>query len=266
MKRIGLTLAVLVFLLGGIMYGQVTDDLSVHLYGTLSQPTGDFGKEKGENAFPTRRFGFSIGDEVGLATTGFGGGAELSSSVWFEGLQWIFSMNALTNPVDKSALEPIYSDMLTDTSRTVSVALEFGQWINIPILSGFRYDYELSSGLTVYGLIQGGMNFSRRPSQKAIVDITPTEGSQVKAQEDLVAEDTKYDFARDFGFGAGAGLVINNRFNVGVRYFQLNHPKYEGTRQLSEKVFPDIFKRENEILGEERSISMLVVTLGIRMF
>ncbi len=266
MKHILMFLLVFILSSVGNLIAQEDNDISLHLFGTFSLPTGDYGKDITDNSIPTRRFGFNIGDDIGLATTGFGAGAELTSAVWFKGLQWMFSVNYILNPAENSALEPVYNDLLSDTTKSVSVDFELGKWINIPIFSGFQYNYNISSDFMIYGMLQGGMNFSRRPSQKAVVQIVPSEASTVVARSDLVAEDTSYEFARDFGFGTGMGIVFKDRINLGVRYFNLSQPKYEGTRQLSEKVFPEIYARENYILGEERSISMLLVTLGIVLF
>ena len=225
-------------------------ELALHLFGIASVPNGDFGKAIGDNARITRRAGFDIGDKVGLAQMGFGGGAELISPVWFKGLQWVLSTKVLMNAADEGTVQSEFRSQLGDS---VDVEFEYGQWINIPVMTGFRYDLHFTHKYTLYGILQAGVNLSKAASKKAIVG-------------QVTAEDTKKEFARDFGFEVGLGLLFDQTYNIGFRYLALSTPRYEGTRKLSEKQFAEIFSRENAILGEERSISMFVVTLGIQLF
>jgi len=224
--------------------------LTLHLFGGASLPSGDFGKDIGDNARITRRSGFDIGDKVGLAQTGFGGGAELIAPVWFRGLHWVLSTKIFVNGTDEGTVQSVLRSQLGDT---VGVEFDHGQWLNIPILTGFRYDLQVTQKHTLYGTLQAGVNWSKAASRKATLG-------------PLTVEDTQYEFARDFGVEAGLGFVFNHSVNLSFRYLALSTPRYEGTRKLSEKMFPQIFKRENAILGEERSISMFIVTLGVQLF
>ncbi|MFQ5676767.1 MAG: hypothetical protein ACE5G1_12790 [bacterium] len=224
-------------------------NLTLYLFGSASLPNSDFGKDIGNDAKITRRSGFDIGDKVGLANTGFGGGVELFSPVWFKGLHWVLSTRVFVNGTEEAAVRSKFRALLGDS---VDVEFEFGQWINIPIMTGFRYDFQLMNNFKFYGILQAGVNWSKAASRKATLG-------------DLTVEDTSFDFARDFGFEFGLGLVLRQRYNVGFRYLSLSSPRYAGTRKLSEKMFPEIFSRETAILGEERSISTFVVTVGVQL-
>jgi hypothetical protein len=225
-------------------------ELALHLFGIVSLPNGDFGKDLGDNARLTRRAGFDIGDKVGLAQTGFGCGAELISPVWFQGLQWIFSAKTLVNSTKEETAQSEFRSQLGDS---VDVILEYGQWINIPVMTGFRYDYYFTHKYALYGIIQGGINFSKAASRKVTIG-------------DLTVEDTNYKWTRDFGYELSIGLLFDQTYNIGFRYLSLSTPRYEGTQYLSETRFPSIIYNESGILGEKRSISMYVVTLGIQLF
>ena len=227
-----------------------TSDLSVQLFAIVSQPNGDFARNITNNTGMMEQHGFWIGDKIGLAKTGFGTGVELMSPVWFKWLQWVFSSMVIINGVDGSATEAKFRSQLGDS---VNVNFNYGLWLNIPVMTGFRYDHNFTARYTVYGIVQAGVNLSRAPSKKAVVN-------------GVIAEESKYSFARDFGYEAGVGFMYNQRYNLSMRYLLLGTPRYDGTRRLSEKVFPHIFSRVNDILGEERSISMIVVTLGIQLF
>lgn len=248
MKR-SLVFLWLLVLMASTLFAQ-SNNLTLHLFGSASLPKGDFGKEIGNDAKITRRAGFDIGEKVGLANTGFGAGAELISPVWFKGLNWVFSTRVFVNAADEATVQSKFRSLLGDS---VNVEFEFGRWVNVPIMTGFRYDFQLMNEFNVYGILQAGVNWSKAASRKATLD-------------DLTVEDTSFEFARDFGFEFGLGLIIAQRYNIGFRYLALSSPRYEGTRKLSERMFPEIFKRENAILGEERTVSMFVVMVGVQLF
>jgi hypothetical protein len=246
------------------------EELGLHFFGSASLPSGDFGKEEDNFTRVTRITGFKSGDKIGLATMGVGVGAELIAPVWFSGLKWVLSTRILINGVNDESVKSVYrSQFVGDTviykyekKAVNSISFELGQWINIPILTGFRYEYHFSSKYTVYGIIQAGMNLSKAPSQKATVVLMGLDGTK----ESFNAEDTEYEFARDFGFEIGVGFVLNQRYNLGFRYLALNTPRFDGTRNLAVQVFPEIFSLENTITGEDRSVSMFVVSLGIQFY
>jgi len=248
MKRSCLFALLLVTLLGSVQAQQ--GDLSLHLFANLSQPLGDFGKDIGPNAGATRRNGYYLGDRVGLAQTGFGVGAELLSPVWFRGLNWIFSVKALVNGVNDKA---VTADFATYVPDSLTGVFDFGNWINVPIMTGFRYDHHFSGQLAAYGLVQAGVNLSKEPSKKVTVG-------------KIVGEDTQFEMARDFGYEIGLGVLYNQTYNLCFRYLQLSTPRYDGNQKLSELVFPRIYDRTKALLGDERSISMFLVTFGIQLF
>jgi hypothetical protein len=248
MKRV--LLFVLLVLAGAAGLLAQNSDLALHLYANLSLPTGEFGKDTAYDSGPTRRFGYALGDKVGLAQTGYGLGAELIAPVWFKGLQWIFSANVITNGINSQVAKDSYRSRL---GHSVQVDFDFGRWLNVPVMTGFRYDHYFTHQYALYGMVQAGINFSMAPSKKVTVN-------------NIVGDETTYESARDFGYQMGLGLLYNQTYNLSVRYMALSTPRFDGRQKLSERVFPNIFTRENTILGEERAISMVMVTFGIQLF
>jgi hypothetical protein len=221
-------------------------DVSLLISGIASQPTGDYGEELGENAKLTRRYGFDIGNDVGLAKTGLGIGIELYSPVITEGLGWIFDIRYIANPTESATAEAYFQELLGSNSELV---YETGTWINIPIMTGFRYKYFFSSNFSASLFVQAGINLSQNVYRKG-------------SNGDVTGEDTTFKFARDFGYELGLGVDLFQNFNIGISYIDLGKPRYEGTRTLSENVFPEIFSRENHIIGEDRSVSMFLISFG----
>ena len=228
-----------------LLYAQ-NDDVSflVSVYGNM--PTSDYGQTLGEYPKVTRRHGFDIGNDVGLAKTGFGLGFEFNTQMLVDGLSWIISARYLTNPTDPSDAEARFKQFLGDT---MNVNYETGSWHHFPIMTGLRYTKRITDGIAATAIVQAGINFAKAASRKGTVD-------------GIVGEDTEFQFERDFGYEFGAGLEFFEKWNIEFSYALLNSPRFKGTRMLSEEVFPEIVFNENEILGEERSISMILIRLG----
>ena len=237
------------FLAGNVLFAQQTE-LSVHLFVSGSQPTEQFVKKVDELTAVTIRSGLRMGDKIGLAQPGFGIGGELNTPVWFDGLFWTFSGAFFINGTDGSKAQSAFRSQWQDT---VAVNIDVGTWINIPIMTGFRYDYYFARQMLVYGIAQIGINLSKAPSMTATVGNT-------------VAEDVSYEFARDIAYQFGIGFVYNQTYNISFRYLNLGTPRYNGDKTLTEVYFPEIYSRTQHIIGEERSIAMYIVTLGIQLF
>jgi hypothetical protein len=220
--------------------------ISVTFFGNLLQPTGRFADEIGEGAAITRRFGFNIGDDVGLATRGVGAGVEVSTPVLTENLAWVLGARFLMNPIDDVTITDFFEDELDDT---VNIHFDNGSWFNMPIFSGLRYQYGISESMNLYAIAQGGVNLTRQASRKATV-------------KGIVAEETKFKLSPDFGYEVGIGVELLKSYNIGVRYINLGTPSYEGTRKLNESYFPLIPKREMYISGDSRPVSMIVLFVG----
>jgi hypothetical protein len=247
MKRYLMLIVLVVFAKNAFSQGS---DLAIHLFGIGSLPTGDYARDITSDSKLTRRYGFAIGSKIGLATTGYGAGFEMVAPVGFPGLQWLFSSKAIVNGSATQALQTAYRTELGDS---IALELDYGSWLNVPVMTGFRYDHQFSPAYTAYGLLQAGINFSKMAPRTARVG-------------HLVVEKAEYDFARDFGFEFGLGLLYEKRYNLGFRYLSLAKPRYEGSKTLSEFMFPEIITRKTAVLGEERSISMFIVTFGIQLF
>jgi hypothetical protein len=237
-----LFLPLLLLMIGNSLFAQQSE-ISIHLFGGISAPDGDYIKKIDEFTEITKISGLNTGDKIGLAQ-------QLNTPVWVEGLFWTFTLGFFVNGVDGSDAQ---SKFRSDWGDSVAVNLEFGSWINIPVLTGFRYDLRVAQKLILYGIGEVGVNISKPPSLKATIG-------------DMEIEDTKYLFARDFSYGVGIGLVYNQTYNIGLRYLNLGTARYNGTRNVTEQAFPEIYRRTQHIIGEQRSVSMYIFTVGIQLF
>lgn len=245
MRHIFFTLIVLFSFISGILYAQY-DEVSLLLIGGASLPTGDFAADIGVDPKITRRHGFDVGDNVGLAKPGLSLGAEFLSATGIKGLNWLVNATYIMNGVNTSTITSEFQNQLGDT---VDISFEYTNWINIPIMSGLNYKYTLSPRTHLFGTLQVGINITRAALKKVTVG-------------GITAEDKSYGFTADFGFGVGVGAVLWDKFILGIKYLALDTPTYPVTIILSEKIFPEIVTRERDLLGENRSVSMVLITLG----
>lgn len=247
------SLLLLLLLLTGALYAQETtdtpyqDELTFNVHGILSFPNSSFGTMSDDKTSITLRSGFKTGDKIGLAQTGFGIGIELNTAVWTKGMNWIISAKLLINSASGEEIQSMYRSGWGDT---VDVEIDMGNWINLPLMTGLKYKYDIFNDFECYGLVQVGANFSQAPSLKATV------GSET-------IEQTSYEFIADYAVELGVGIVFKQKYNLGVNYFNGGAPRYRGTRELNPLYFPGIFNVKTDIISEERSISMFTVVFGI---
>ncbi len=244
-----LFIILLLLLFANILIAQQTE-VSVHLFGGVSVPNGEFAETINNTTGITQRFGLNVGDDIGLARTGFGLGGELNTPVWVEGLFWTFSTSFFINGVDGSTVQ---SEFRSQWGDSVAVDLKFGTWLNVPVLTGFRYDLHIAGKMIVYGIGQIGVNVSNPPSMTATVD-----GNEIQK--------VNYTWARDLSYQLGIGFVYNQTYSLSIRYTDLGSPRFNGTKNITELAFPAIYQRVHDIIGEQRSVSMFIITLGMQLF
>ena len=252
MKRFGLTSLIILLIISVTALAQ-DNRPSLVLSGIYVIPTGAFGDDLGDDAHLTRRAGFNFGKDVGLAINGYGLGVELITPLRLKGISWMISLRGLVDGMTDDAADPFFEELISDSVSSPPLWFYLGHWINIPLMTGFRYSLPIFGGMQVHAQVQAGINFSRPGEIKV-------------AAKGAFAEERKFDFARDFGVEAGVGIDFPYRFTLGVRYLYMDTPRYTGQLFLSEKFFPNIYEHVTGILGEERSISMITVQLGYYLF
>ena len=220
--------------------------ISFTLFAGVSLPDGYYGEPIGVNAGLTRRFGFQTGELVGAAKTGFGTGVECMTEVLTENLYWSITAQFIANPIDDTEITALFRHQLGDTS---TVAFENGTWMHIPVMTGLSYALPLGGQFRLFVTLQGGLNITQQASRKASVDGT-------------VVEETTFDWTPNFGYQAGLGIEFLRSYHLVFRYVDLDTPRYEGTRVPNVEFFPATPRKEMDISGDARSVSMFFVALG----
>ncbi len=220
------------------------------VFGSFTLPHGDFGYDIGSSAYITRRNGYYFGDLVGLASDGWGIGAEVYLPINdLKRVDWVFSGQFLMNSPNVSAIRNAFQSEIGDS---LALSVNFSDWINIPIMTGMRYRQEIFKGVDLYAELQCGIDVSKEPDRKFTIS-----GS--------VAENTRFDPYIGFGFNAAIGMILFHRYNLSVRYLDLGTPSFTGSRTLSPRYFPSIVTIESNVPGDQRRVDMFQVIVGIEL-
>ena len=227
MKRIVFTFIALFFVIS-ISYAQGSGDFT--MFGCVALPQGDFQDDFGTDAC--------------AAKTGFGFGVEQTIATGAPMVGWITSAAVFFNKCEEDIFEKDIEALLQ-----VEVSdLDIGKYMNIPILTGLKFQGPASQGIDVYGLGQVGLNIFKFPS---------IEGTTADGYEGEFSWDT----ATCFAFCVGAGFVLNRSVNIGIRYYGLGEPEFEGTFEYSGNGVSQKVKW-HEL---DKNVSMLMIMLGITL-
>ena len=221
-------------------------NVSFTIFAGATVPVGNYAEPIGVNAGLTRRFGFQAGEFVGMAKTGFGTGIECMTEVLTENLYWSITAQFLANPIDDTEITALFRHQLDDTS---TVAFDNGTWMHIPVMTGLSYALPLGGDFRLFVTLQGGLNLTQQASRRAIVVGT-------------VVEETTFEWTPNFGYQAGLGIEFMRSYHLIFRYVNLDTPHYEGTRIPNVRFFPETPRREMDISGDARSVSMFFIALG----
>lgn len=205
------------------------------LYGFLNVPTGDFGA--------------TSGDKAGAAKTGFAFGTELKLHIPAQGLFWAYDAMVMINSVDTAP----FDESMLSLPDVVSGSTDVTSWVNIPLLTGLRYEAPASPEVKLYGVGLIGLDFARSPKidwEGVITDGT-TDYSVTITQESTVST--------SFAFEVGGGLLIGDRFDVSLRYLNLDTPKFEVDTKAVVEGYPQSGKAKFE-----QSISTFLISAGVR--
>jgi hypothetical protein len=221
----------------------------LRFYGTASLPVGGFGKNLGVHPEETRRNGFDVGEGAGFAATGLGIASEFSFPAGIENADWVTGISVVMNGTDDKQLTKTFQQMLNDDS----VQFDFGNWIQMPVMTGFKYMLPLGETIGVYGMIQFGIDFIFAPTRKAIV-------------EGVTVDERKYVFEWEIGYGLGMGIDYNGEVDLGIRFFDFGKPPFDSERTLSHDYFGSAYNYTGKdiVLGQEIPVSFVTVMLGYR--
>lgn len=198
----------------------------------LAAPSGDFAADDFDNA---------IYNGAGVATNGFYIGYKSLFPLSEDILYWTFSAGFMRNGLTSS-----YKDEMNDfifenfDNYNLVSGRKFSKYINIPILMGLQYETELSSTAKFYCEAGAGLN---------ILKITETA---------IYGKHCFYKSSFKLGYKIGGGVLINDKYTIGVTYLGL------GSHRVEYDDDPDAKKVYNKRFDSSLPVSSMNIVFGIR--
>ena len=149
--------------------------------------------------------------------------------------------------------ELYYNGLSSDTKDDIedeydsSVDITFPMFFNLPVTIGCNYTMPLQNSLSIYGELAAGLNISY---------IT-----KLKYEEGKDFDEYIFDTAVGFCYGLEAGLIINEKFHIGIRFNNLGSYKYK-----YENTYTDYYGDEETDKGKwnKLDVTNTALVLGIR--
>jgi len=165
-------------------------------------PSGNFSDENPDNEW--------LNSGKGYAAMGFTAGYKYySPALSIDNLTWVFGFEVFYNGLNSDVKDSDVKDSGWDVT--------YPMYFNIPITIGLNYAIPLQNNLKLYGEAAIGGNFSL---------VTKKVWSHSSGS---YTETGTINFAPAFGFtyGLEAGLFINSKYSIGLRYNNLGSYKYK---------------------------------------
>lgn len=221
---------------------------------------------------------FAEGDEDGFAllTESKEGGAGVGANL---GLKWKFptkakglgillSVDGIYNGLNND-IKDLFEELVDEyEDEGADVTLRKPNYINVPVMLGLNYCYEASDNIGIYG--EAGIGLDARFITNFRLELEESGNDpyygRYSYEETLKFE---YDPAVSFAFQLGAGILINNRFTIGVNLYNLGSAKVKG--KVTDK-YKEYWNGEYDSDSEKEnfkfktlSTTMVLLRFGIRL-
>ncbi|MBN1253323.1 MAG: hypothetical protein JXR51_10440 [Bacteroidales bacterium] len=223
MKKILFFALLIIFSKSANVYSQLEKgDSYFSVYGLLVPSKVDYVKDLGiDNSF---------------IKLGYGIGFEKTNAIGSSGLAWATSLNFIMQPFNEDKIiEMIEDEGNVDADN---VDFKFNPIFNISLTTGLKFQHNIVDKLDFYVHTLAGVNILKMGSWNT--------GS----------EEIDFQVKPTFAINLGAGFIIYNRFNLGIRYLMLGEPEIEETTYLENG------ETESESLGKAK-LNMLTFALGV---
>ena len=214
---------IIVIILGITFFASPGYTQKVGVFGHLAFPLGDFGDE--------------ASDKAGYAGWGFGGGVELAIPTATPTFSFVVQGRIVMNSMDEDALQNDYEEIMWYLFYLMDPYLDLeeldvdvGRYINIPFMCGARFDVDVSPEIKFFGKGLLGVNFAKIPKLELAMDVYDWYYDEYYSFDAEVEAD---GILTSFCFGLGAGLTINEKWQIGFEYLNLGEPEGEGELTLS---------------------------------
>ena len=214
-----LMMVAVMLIIGSQLFAQT--NVYLNLGGAI--PTGDFadGDESG--------FALVSGDFTeGGAGMGFTAGLKFKFNTGLKGLGVILSLDGIYNGLNADVRD-FFEDVENEWDDDFNdFSMRTPKYLNVPLMVGANYTYDINQKLGIYGEAGLGANF--RYITKLELDGKETyQGETYKVNVAV-----EYDPTFTFAYQLGAGIEINKSMTVGVNFYNLGAGKVSGKMKEKE--------------------------------
>ena len=228
----------------------------------LNIPLGSFGNKGNTCAL------FDASSTQGGANLGANLGFKFINDTKLEGLGIMFSIEGMYNELHKDINVESYLHTAIPEVIGLDVKIKNPRYINMPILFGLNYNYDISRAMGIYA--EGGAGINAR----FLVPCKMTASGEVNVLDTNIHTDCSYEYHYTpkvaFAFQFGGGIVLKKALTLGVHYYNLGTSIVSGYTNSHIKVSSSSqsFTETKDFSydeGEGLSTSMLIVRLGIHL-
>lgn len=159
-------------------------------------------------------------DKAGAAL-GLNLGAKLRFNLpAIKGLGVIVTTDLFFNPSNKEARD-FFEDYMTVTWENIGIkkyGINIPKYINIPIMLGVNYEYNVKNNVKIWGEGALGLNIGVITSFKANYSYYDLE----------FLSEINYDNQHTFAFQLGVGTLLSEQLSIGLHYYNLGSQEVEG--------------------------------------
>lgn len=222
MKRQIKRIALLIIVILGTNCVKAQTDFSIHLGGAL--PLGSYAESQDTpNSLQNGDYVIAWNTKTNKAgaALGLNFGAKLRFNLpAIKGLGIIATTDLFFNPSNKEARD-FFEDYMMVTMENIGIRkydISIPKYINIPIMLGLNYEYNIKDNVKIWGEGGVGLNIG------IITDLT-MEASEYDWR--YLAE-INYDNQYTLGFQLGAGVLLSEQLSIGLHYYNLGSQRIEG--------------------------------------
>jgi hypothetical protein len=203
----------------------------------LAMPQGKFSDNSTNRVVWLNSDGASSG-----AGTGFGIGYKLLSPLTSDGLYWTFSINAFYNDLSSDTKSDLDDKFVNYDNYNVP------KYLDVPLMVGLQFERNIAEQLALY--VEAGIGAN-------ILKITNYSFENSNSTTTIT-----YKPAVSLAYKLGGGIVINNKYSIGLTYMDLGSYKIKYNRTY-EPTTGDTQRTDGK-LSKKLPVSLLNLTVGFR--
>jgi hypothetical protein len=214
----------------------------------IAKAQGNIGLHVGAS-FPSGEFAADNSDYSGSAGTGLNVGIKYFYPIsTCKGLSLTAGIDFLDNGLNQNAKDNLKNQ--TNITSVSNISINYSDYINIPLLVGFNYNFPVDKTFTLFGDAALGVNYS------TITDLSilfKYQGTQLKSTETFTP-------LTKLAFQFGGGLLIQNTYTIGLHYNML------GSYAFKTKTTNETSGQSQTSNGSDADVKINTLTLevGIR--